>query len=47
MIADIIIAIIALALILAIRHFINFSHGDCGCGGGKNCKHIYDKKAKD
>ena len=37
----IVFTIVAVALVYVLRRVIKTTrgHGDCGCGGGKNCKH--------
>ena len=37
----VVLAIVAVALVYVLRRVIKTTRGkgDCGCGGGKNCKH--------
>lgn len=34
----IIISVLAVLALLAVRSVVRRGHGDCGCGGGSNCK---------
>jgi|GEM_PF-1565588 len=43
----IVLAIVAIALILCIRHFVNMGRKkDCGCGCGENCRNKGNRHIK-